>query len=96
MTAPLTVKRNNYIKNPKKQDIDTPPEVAQFIADLFPDIKSVLDPCVGNGNLIQPFIERGAKVRGCDIKDGYDFLTMGYPNEEKYDLIVCNPPVGKK
>lgn len=89
MTSPLSVKRNNYIKNPKKQDIDTPEIVAQFIADLFPDVKSVFDPCCGKGNLLKPFKNR-ANVVGIDIKQGIDFLKIDY--KIKTDLVVCNPP----
>ena len=89
MSSPLTVKRNNYIKNPKRSDIGTPKEVADFIADLFPNVKNVFDPCVGGGNLLKPF-ENRAKVRGIDMKQGVDFLKMTEPITE--ELVVCNPP----
>jgi len=97
MSSPLSVKKNNYIKNPKRSDIETPLEIAEFIASLF-DRDSVFDPCSGNGNLLKLFKERGYKIESCEIKSGCDFLKR----KEKIDaeLIVCNPPfnlgVGKK
>ena len=97
MSSPLSVKKNNYIKNPKKQDIETPKEICDFIARLFPNVKSVFDPCVGKGNLLEPFKNR-AKIRGVDIKQGIDFLEM--TNSIMEELVVCNPPfnlgVGRK
>jgi len=97
MTAPLSVKRNNYIKNPKRQDIETPKEVCDFIASLFPNVKNVFDPCCGNGNLLKPFKNR-TKTYGIDIKRGQDFLKI--TNKIDTELVVCNPPfnlgVGKK
>jgi len=97
MSSPLSVKKNNYIKNPKRTDIETPPEVAEFIASLF-ERKTVFDPCYGNGNLLEPFKKRGYRTSGYEIKKGKDFLkrTVNIHAE----LIVCNPPfnlgVGKK
>ena len=97
MTSPLNVKRNPYINNPKRQDIETPEIVANFIASLFPSVKSVFDPCVGGGNLLKPFKDR-AKIRGIDIKQGTDFLKTIEPIRE--ELTLCNPPfnlgVGRK
>ena len=98
MPSPLSVKKNNYIKNPKRSDIETPPKVAQFISDLFPNVSFVFDPCKGNGNLLKPFAQRGCVTNGLDIKDGVDFLSITY--DVYCDLVVCNPPfnlgVGKK
>ena len=98
MSSPLSVKKNNYIKNPKRSDIETPPEVANFIASLFPNARSVFDPCYGNKVLLNPFLKRGSRIDGCEIKEGINFLTR---KEKIYaDLIICNPPfnlgVGKK
>ncbi len=98
MSSPLSVKKNNYMKNPKRSDIDTPEVVANFIASLFPDIKSVFDPCYGKKNLLNPFIKKGIQVEGCEIKEGCDFLKR--TKKISTDLIVCNPPfnlgVGKR
>ncbi len=97
MPSPLTVKRNNYIENPKRSDVPTPPVVARFIASLFPSITSVLDPCVGTGVLLEPFKHR-ATTLGLDIKEGTDFLALD--TIEHFDLVLCNPPfnlgVGRK
>jgi len=98
MSSPLSVKKNNYIKNPKNRDIKTPEVICEFIASLFPKIESVFDPCYRNKELLKPFIKRNIKTDGCEIKDGKDFLKR---TERIYsDLVVCNPPfnlgVGKK
>ena len=62
MAAPLTVKRNNYHKNPKKSDIQTPIWAAERIFKLFEEwsigrmkeqsIIRILEPCIGDGNLV--------------------------------------------
>lgn len=97
MTSPLSVKKNNYIKNPKRSDISTPKIVAEFIASLFPDVKKVFDPCMGFNNLLIFFYNK-CLVDGCEIKEGKDFLKR--TEKIDTDLIVCNPPfnlgVGKK
>jgi len=90
MASPLTVKRNPYIKNPKRRDIPTPKVIAEFIASLFPGVRKVFDPCVGDGALLAPFQGRGIKVSGVDLKQGIDFLQMTEHIEA--DLVVCNPP----
>lgn len=98
MPSPLSVRKNNYIDNPKRSDIPTPMPVARFIASLFPDTQSVLDPCSGDGNLLQPFRERGCACIEFEIKRGTNFLSHSKPVQ--VDVCVCNPPfnlgVGKK
>jgi len=98
MASPLSVKKNNYIKNPKRSDIETPLEVAEFIASLFPNVKYVFDPCYGNENLLKPFYKRNIKCGGCEIKGGNDFLKR--IEKIDADVVICNPPfnlgVGKK
>ena len=91
MSSPLSVKKNNYIKNPKARDISTPEVVANFIASLYPNISSVLDPSIGGGELVKPFLRRGdVKVISYNFERGEDFLLMDKPM--LVDLVVCNPP----
>jgi len=90
MPSPLTVKRNDYISNPKRSDIGTPEIICNFITRLFPNVHTVFDPCKGNGNLLKPFANRGCITFGFDIKNGQNFLE--YKDTITCDLVVCNPP----
>ena len=101
------IKLNNYHLKPKPSNIQTPPEVSQFIFELLKDkIPSdtlILDPCCGQGSLLQPWVEsNNYPIHGIDlVKSCYtnqvrDFLTWdgkppyGRPHEN--NLILCNPP----
>ena len=90
MASPLTVKRNEYRKNPKRSDIPTPHWLCEQVAGLFPAVRSVLDPACGDGRLLAPFARRGCKTIGYDVKQGRDFLSEQGPIA--VDLCVCNPP----
>lgn len=90
MPAPLSVKRNDYHANPKRQDIPTPHWLCEEISALFPDVETVLDPACGDGRLLAPFERRGANVIGLDVKNGHDFLSANIRID--CDLVVCNPP----
>ena len=90
MASPLSVKRNDYIKNPKRTDVPTPIWLCEEISSLFPDVSSVLDPACGDGRLLLPFEKKGCETVGFDIKNGQDFLTM--TEKIRCDLVVCNPP----
>lgn len=90
MTAPLNVKRNDYRKNPKRQDIPTPLWLCEELAELFPNARTVLDPACGDGRLLAPFAKRGCNTVGYDVKRGENFLTM--TGAIAADLVVCNPP----
>jgi len=89
MASPLTVSRNDYITNPKRQDVPTPVWLCEFIASLFPDVSTVFDPACGDGRLLAPFSAR-ANTIGHEIKNGRNFLI----EKERIDcdLVVCNPP----
>lgn len=90
MPSPLTVRRNNYIVNPKQSDIQTPFWLCVFIASLFPNVRRVFDPCCGDSRLLQPFANRGCEIFSMDIKQGQDFLA--FEGKISADLCVCNPP----
>ena len=59
----------------------------------------ILEPSFGTGNFVQVLDKRGYKnIKGCEIdpqftKEPCDFFL--YPMEEKFDLIIGNPPFTK-
>ena len=67
------VDRNNFYKVRKKATIYTPPGVSEFLYDLIgaeiDKTKLILDPCVGKGSLLRPFMRNGFRVIGIDIED---------------------------
>jgi type I restriction enzyme M protein len=72
-------------------DIETPPPICQFLFDIISpkyDVRRILDPCAGNGNLTKPWKRR--KVITFEIKTGEDFFDS--PDRIKCDLVLCNPP----
>lgn len=50
--------------------------------------------CSGNGNLSKRMTQNGNHVISTDIEMGVDALTDSCP--EEYDVIVTNPPFGRK
>ena len=67
MPSPLTVKRNEYRKNRKPTDIETPHPLAKFIHDTVIQSKNVLPGVIfdigcGRGNLSKPFTDDGRFV----------------------------------
>jgi hypothetical protein len=73
MPSPLSVKRNNFLENPKRSDIYTPPWLSRQIFNIvrggMPDFRRelVFDPAIGGGSLTQPFRDAGARVVGGDV-----------------------------
>lgn len=90
MASPLTVKRNDYRSNPKRSDVPTPIWLCEYIASLYPDAQTVLDPCEGDGRLLAPFKRRGCVTIGYEMKNGTNFLHEN--KRVAADLCVCNPP----
>tara|TARA_A100001515_G_scaffold145054_1_gene151613 strand:+ start:5617 stop:6213 length:597 start_codon:yes stop_codon:yes gene_type:complete len=91
MASPLSVKKNNYIKNPKRADIETPEwvceEIYKVISEKY-DIKKILDPSSGNNRLTAPW--KGVEVTEFELKRGQNFLEQTEPVD--VDLVLCNPP----
>jgi hypothetical protein len=86
-------------KHNSLNSIQTPPYVAFWIKNLIetflPKKMVILDPAVGQGNLLAPW-EQDHYVHGNDIAPTAcyhqsDFLKQK-PWRRKYDLILCNPP----
>jgi hypothetical protein len=107
MSAPLSVKKNDYRKNPKRSDIYTPPAVCQFLCDLlYPLVKrrgvtTILDPAIGSGNLIAPWRAKQCHIVGVDTNwdkpDCNVFINSRYEDIRvgeipKPDLVLMNPP----
>ena len=67
-----------------------------YVHDWVGCNKSVLDPCVGSGNLVKGL---PGSITGLDIKDyGWDKTTIKDYLTSKpigYDCVFCNPPYGK-
>jgi len=97
----LTVKRNDYRRNPKSSTVYTPPGLARFLFDLLDcdRFQTVLDPAIGTGRLTNPWYDAGYHVIGVDIVDHkprcHQFILGRYEDIseiESPDLVVCNPP----
>ena len=98
------LKLNNYYSNPKNSTIYTPKEVSEFIFNLLKDkVKRgiILDPCCGQGSLLQPWKEAEYRTWGIDIDPNssadvkMDFFTCEpYESEwvDENSLVICNPP----
>jgi type I restriction-modification system DNA methylase subunit len=83
------INRNNYHKNPKKSNIQTPLEVSQFIFELLKDKLNplhqlIFDPCSGQGNLLEPWKKAGCKTFGNDIDN--ELFKQGLTNSN-YDFL---------
>ncbi len=96
------VDRNNFYTNEKKATVYTPLSTSRFLYSILKDhIKKrlILDPCVGRGSLLLPFVQAGYDVLGIDIEDqGFspmikknylEFKRGELPNPA---LIIMNPP----
>jgi type I restriction enzyme M protein len=91
-TYPISVKKNDYIKNPKNNCVDTPIWLSLFIFNIIPDQYKkgmVLDIACGNGNLSYRF----ENVIGIDILDYiYSDSLLDEGNHLKMDYLnECFP-----
>ena len=79
----------------------TNPKAVEMLLDAyeFENVKTILEPCVGQGHIIDVVKEhyKDAETTVLDIVDRdypetivHDFLTWETDNE--YDLIITNPP----
>lgn len=103
-------KENDYFEKPKESTIYTPAFVADRICDILTQngtmrCERILDPCIGAGALVAPFVARGL----VDVVVGIDVVPSMFPCEftlGKYelldrqsiknlgepDLVIMNPP----
>ena len=63
---------------------------AILAVERFPG--QTLDPCAGDGRIVQRMRRKGCKVVGTDIDKGDDFFAM----RTQVENIVTNPPWGQK
>ncbi|WDI34941.1 hypothetical protein PVA45_04290 [Entomospira entomophila] len=96
--------RNNFYKEQKNATVYTPQRASEFLYSiLHPNISPsgyILDPCVGQGSLIEPFKRAGYAHIGIDVEDqGFpltkveNYLTLErdfFPSNPS--LIIMNPP----
>lgn len=82
----------NFIKRTSgRNEIETPLPVCEFIHGLIAPnhrVRTILDPCAGNGNLTEPW--KKCKVIDFEIKRGKDFFK--HNRKINCDLVLCNPP----
>lgn len=98
----MRIDRNNFYENEKKSTIYTPPWLSVFLCKItrphLPKNATILDPCVGKGSLLKPWVKRGHKVVA------YDLIDQGFPNtiqknflnikatNKRPSLVLLNPP----
>ena len=107
MASPLTVKRNDYHTNKKKNDIKTPYGICDFLAELLYNNISgkkpnIFDVGCGDGRLAGAFkncITVGIddrRVKNIRLNDFIreDFFQMQKESFSGYvpSLVLCNPP----
>ncbi len=81
------------LKNISSNDFQTPKEA---LYPLFPYLRkewAIWECASGDGNLVEEFKNRGFRVIGTDVKQGFDFLKYEPLN---YDCIITNPPYSIK
>lgn len=97
------VDRNNFYDEGKSATVYTPAPVSQFLFNLvgvhIDRDKPVLDPCVGAGSLLRPFVANGFKTVAVDIDDqGYpntitkNYLAVVKDELSEPSLVIMNPP----
>lgn len=85
----------NYMKNPKNDELYTPPEAIYPLLKYLPKDKIYWE-CTdfGNSNITKVLKKNGYKVISTHINSGFDFLK-DKPNFE-FDVIITNPPYSLK
>jgi len=74
-------------------DFQTPYWVIEYLVPYLKKEWIIWECAMGKGNLVRALEQRGFKVIGTDIKDGYDFLKW---TPKRFDCIVTNPPYSLK
>lgn len=94
------VDRNNFHEVTKNATVYTPKSVSDFLFNILHEKTDglVIDPCVGAGSLLQPFVDAGFDTWGIDIEyQGFPDTTisnfLGMDNtSQKPALVIANPP----
>jgi len=109
MASVLSVKKNDYHKNPKESTIMTPPEISLFlhkiISPYISEGRNVLDPACGGLSLLKPWEGRW-RTHGYDVNPvkPESFLKTVASVHNYFDdldvavqpdLVLLNPPFNK-
>jgi hypothetical protein len=99
------VDRNNFYQHEKKATVQTPDYVSEFLYELVhPCIRKsggiIIDPCVGQGSLLKPWLRNGYRVLGIDIENqGFrKTIVKNYLEVQKGEIgnvvsmVLMNPP----
>ena len=78
-------KPNVTNKSTASDDVQTPIKIAKSIVEHYRPKGSILEPCMGNGNIYNLLPEQ---KDWCEIKDGRDFFNWN----KCVDWIITNPP----
>jgi type I restriction enzyme M protein len=109
MGAPLSTNKNKYHENEKRNDIETPHNICNFIYDLVSPVISkegfVFDTCAGAGNLLVPFNNNGFNTFGIEIEEYEGSMPIIQRNflkvkpleyvDGNISLVVQNPPFNR-
>ena len=89
-------------KTRKNNIVFTPPKLANFIAEIIEEkkYKTILDPAIGAGHLIEPYKKDKYILGGdkYDIGGGADEFILNDIDDQEFnfsvepDLIIMNPP----
>jgi hypothetical protein len=60
------------------------------LREIKPYDASVLEPCIGDGAIVQVLRNYTSDIDWCEIQLGRDFLT--YEPDRRYDWVITNPP----
>lgn len=89
--------KTNYANQPERDRCQTPPYALQPLWSVLNwpgQVKTIWEPCAGEGYLVAGMRLRGYAVIESDVLDGFDFLTDTYTGP--YDVIITNPPFSLK
>lgn len=89
--------KTNYSNQPERDRCQTPPYALKPIyvyLELQGRVKTIWEPCAGEGYLANDMRTHGYQVIDTDILTGFDFLSDNM--RQAYDAIVTNPPFSLK
>lgn len=65
------------LKKAYSNDFQTPPEAIEYLVPYLRKEWVIWECAMGKGNLVRALREKGFKVIGTDITQGYDFFEVG-------------------
>ena len=82
------------LRNGSPDDFQTPASALNILLSYLQRDWTVWECAQGEGYLSEALREKGFRVIGTDIHEGYDFLN--FQPAEEFDVIVTNPPYSLK